>query len=271
MKVALAWIAQQVPKGLNSMPLATLIFSDCDHVPFASDATTANHCFSALALPGPRRGSLHVGAAAFIGEEGAAAKELDGLGGEGKYTSLGQVQLPKRGALDELGSACKISLGPKSSSGPDETLSAKDQGVDVAKAAQCTQTGGEVVLEGFFGQALPGGAPGGAVGVELRGSSEVPVSSLMQKQLQAAQDTCHDFSNVVLHRLGRPGHQANTTIGADDAAHMLRAYGRCLMSMGEASSAAGCRLGQFKREGAGETEHMCQETLGPSGTECAVM
>lgn len=251
------------------MPLASLL-SDAGHPPFASEEVAA----ALIGRGGCGGGRLRASAAAFLDTD-SVAKELEGLGGEGKSTVLGQVQLPKRGLLDDLGGSCKLNLGRKMINSADETLSAKDQGEDVAKAAQCAQSGGDVVLDGLFGQALGSNASKEATGVELKGSTEVPLGSLSRKQLHAAQDACHDFATVLLHRMGRPtGHEvkhAETSLSPDDAAHVLRSYGRCLMSMGEASSAAGCRLGQLKREGADETSRMCEESLGPNPETCSMM
>mmetsp|Transcript_53982 Transcript_53982/g.167522 ORF Transcript_53982/g.167522 Transcript_53982/m.167522 type:complete len:248 (-) Transcript_53982:100-843(-) len=247
------------------MPLAALLASSADH-----EAHLASDVAAAATFGGPGRPRLSP--AAFFATDGA--KEMAGLGTEGKMTILVKAQPPKRGLLDELSGSCKLNLGKTMMPGTDQTVNAKDQTVDVAKAAECAKSGGETVLDGFFGKVLERGDPGGA-GVELKGSTEVPLGSLSRKQLHAAQDSCHDFATVLLHRLGKPGaqemHHAEHMLSTNDAAHVMRSYGRCLMELGEASSTAGCRLGMFQRGGGGETERLCKEAMGPEEKQCVAM
>mmetsp|Transcript_134546 Transcript_134546/g.418126 ORF Transcript_134546/g.418126 Transcript_134546/m.418126 type:complete len:256 (-) Transcript_134546:79-846(-) len=251
---------------------ASLLTFDAGHEPLtASDVAAAA---ALLCRPGGAGRGRLAAATAFFSE---GASDLAGLGAEGQTTTLEQAHPPKRGVLDELSSNCKLNLGTGGVPGGDQKVNAKDQGNDVAKSALCAQHGGEDVLEGYFGKALEPKAGKEATGVELKGSTELQIGSLARKQLTTVQDSCHDFASVLLHRLGRPAgsedkKQVEHMLDADDAAHLLRSYGKCLMEAGEAGVTAGCRLGNVDRgEGEDEISLACKEAMGPPEKECHMM
>lgn len=249
----------------------------------APSGTAGPYAASFLEAPGPLPSGRPLGVrprpAAFLHDrwDALAQPGLQGM-------ELSNWKLPDRGSMEELRNACKLQAVRKFVDAADDgtNFPAKDLGTGIAKASGCAQAVGTQVMERFFGRALDASKDGvddtQAAGVTLVNTAAFPLGSIGRNHLEAAQDACHDFGAMLLHRLGpREGTSApkaarQAALSAADAAHSLRAFGRCLDSLGEAAAAKGCELGDLHTAG-GDSAAFCEEIQGPKGYHwaCAVM
>jgi len=137
--------------------------------------------------------------------------------------------------------SCKLTLSdPNDSAGP-----AKIFHDNLNSGTSCAEKVGGNLFAASLGE---------GTGTRFKGNLEVELGSQDREDLQAIQDTCHDFASLLLRRLGRKG---NAAVGRADAARVLKAYGRCLQSIGEGTTLLGCQMGGLDHEG-GEDDALCK-------------
>ncbi|CAJ1355412.1 unnamed protein product [Effrenium voratum] len=143
--------------------------------------------------------------------------------------------------MTEIKTACKLDVvDPTDSSGPSKIFHDNLQ-----SASSCAQKIGSNLLSASLGE---------GAGTRFKGELEVELGSQEHEDMQAMQDTCHDFASILLHRLSR---KANREISRVDAARVLKAYGRCLESLGQGTTLMGCQMGDVAH-GGGEDEALCE-------------
>lgn len=134
--------------------------------------------------------------------------------------------------------ACKLTLAdPNDAAGPSKIF--QD---NLKSGASCAEKVGSNLLAASLGE---------GTGTRFKGNLEVELGSQDREDLQAVQDTCHDFASLLLRRLGR---KDNAAVGRADATRVLKAFGRCLQSMGEGTTLMGCEMGGD----GGEDDALCK-------------
>eukprot|EP00933_Yihiella_yeosuensis_P084351 TRINITY_DN9878_c1_g1_i2.p1 TRINITY_DN9878_c1_g1~~TRINITY_DN9878_c1_g1_i2.p1 ORF type:complete len:284 (-),score=51.60 TRINITY_DN9878_c1_g1_i2:120-971(-) len=196
-----------------------------------------------------------------------------------KHMTIDQAVLPSSAALTDLNAKCRLNLAESQFGGTQEGGSVRADGIGPAieKASKCSKAASDVVISRTFGKLLQAPEEGSKItgggsgsdkdaGVRLSGSLEAPLGTSYRESLQGAQDACHDYGEVLMHRLSHK----NAALTSRDAHRVTGAFGRCLEGMGEVTELAACQLGNLKTAG-GDSAEFCKEALGAEHHEACTI
>ncbi|CAE7721313.1 ALKBH8 [Symbiodinium sp. CCMP2456] len=148
--------------------------------------------------------------------------------------------LPSEKMLD-IRKACKLNVAdPLDPVGP-----AKIFRDNLETGAQCAEKIGSNLFTGSLGESS---------GTKFKGELPVELGGQVREDVEAIQDTCHDFASLLLHRLSR---KENKSLNKVDAVRVLKSFGRCLESMGQGTTLLGCQSGGAE----GEDEATCEKEV----------
>ena len=206
------------------------LLSQVDHVSIASGTPCRGHCSTwgndFLVVQRPR---------------GSRLSSFLGLGTSFDTLTVDTAVLPADKMLD-VRKACKLNVDdPLDPAGP-----AKIFRDNLETGAHCA----EKIGGNFFMGSL-----GDSTGTKFKGEMPVDLGGQEREDLEAIEDTCHDFASLLLHRLSR---KENNFVNKVDAVRLLKSFGRCLEAMGQGTMLLGCQMGGSN----GEDQPLCEKEEG---------